>query len=434
VYSTLPILFRNDFMNSSSAAESVTGGARESLTDPHVMTQLLYNLGALHMCSETLDRRPILPLLTLVFLAQLPFCRAQAKAESPEVDCPAAFRTYSSGGTALLDLLLNPAAKAVVDRDLPGFLAKLPPMLTKPAPPTLADILTIRVMSSEFSPIPEEVLDKLDRDLALVPVTREAAVARCARYDHTPPVLPDKLDRPAILVFSKSNGFRDDPSVNAAKAALKTIAGREHWTIFFTDNAAVFNAPDLKRFDAVVWNNVSGDVLTLAQRRDFKSYLEAGAGFAGVHGSGGDFFYDWDWYADTLIGARFKAHPMAPQFQAAKLKIDESKNPIVRGLQPEWTMTDEWYSFKTSPRQNGAHVLVTLDESTYKPMAGKLDLRMGDHPIAWTQCIGSGRSFYTAIGHRPESYSEPNTNRLIEQGVAWAAGLGQNSCQAGQAR
>lgn len=235
-----------------------------------------------------------------------------------------------------------------------------------------------------------------------------------------------------MLVFSKSNGFRDDPSVNAAEAALKTMAAQKHWSEFSTDNAAVFNARDLARFDVVVWNNVSGDVLTVDQRKDFKAYLENGGGFAGLHGSGGDFFYDWDWYADTLIGARFKAHPMSPQFQAAKLKVDDSKNPIAGGLSPDWTMTDEWYSFKTNPRKNGADVLVTIDESTYQPMAGKMDLRMGDHPIAWTQCIGRGRSFYTAIGHRPETYTEPNANRLIEQGVASAAGLGKSACRAEQ--
>lgn len=385
------------------------------------------------MCSTILVRKQFLPLLALGLLVQAPFCWAQNTAGDTAFDCPAAFRPYSSG-TPLLDLMLNPAAKAVVDRDLPGFFAKLPPILTKPTPPTLADILTIRIMSSEFAPMPEQVLDKLDKDLSAVPVTRAAAVARCARYDHTPPVLPEKLDRPAILLFSKSNGFRDDPSVNAAKAALKTMAERKHWTLFFSDNAAVFNAGDLKRFDAVVWNNVSGDVLTLAQRKHFKNYMDGGGGFVGLHGSGGDFFYDWDWYADTLIGARFKSHPMGPQFQVAKLNIDDKTDPILRGVQPGWTMTDEWYSFKTNPRQNGAHVLVTLDESTYRPMAGKLDLRMGDHPIAWTKCIGKGRSFYTAIGHRPESYSEPNTNKLIENGVAWAAGTLDGSCHAEQTR
>ncbi len=61
-------------------------------------------------------------------------------------------------------------------------------------------------------------------------------------------------------------------------------------------------------------------------------------------------------------------------------------------------------------------------------MSGKLDLHMGDHPIAWTRCIGKGRSFYTAIGHRPESYTEPNTNKLIEQGIAWVLDAKKQAC------
>ena len=73
----------------------------------------------------------------------------------------------------------------------------------------------------------------------------------------------------------------------------------------FSSNGAVFNDTDLKRFKAVVWNNVSGDVLTNTQRAALKAYVEGGGGFAAFHGSGGDPFYDWDWYVDTLIGARF---------------------------------------------------------------------------------------------------------------------------------
>jgi type 1 glutamine amidotransferase len=369
---------------------------------------------------------------TFNLLALATLCSVAYAAVDQETNCPAAFRPYSTAGTPLLDLLLNPDTKAIVERDLPGFLTGLPKMLTGATPPTLADILTIRAMADEFMPIPAATLEKMDKDLALVPNTRESAVARCARYDHTPPTLPAKLAHPAILVFSKSNGFRDDPSVNAAQAALKAMGERNHWSMVFNDNAAVFNKADLKRFDAVVWNNVSGDVLTMAQRSDFKAYIEKGGGFAGFHGSGGDFYYDWDWYADSLIGTRFLSHPMSPQFQEAKLKVDDSHDPIVRDLKAEWTMTDEWYSFKTDPRKKGAHVLVTLDESTYSPMTGKKDIRMGDHPIAWTQCIGNGRSFYTAIGHRPEGYSEPNTNKLLEQGVAWAAGLGESHCRGGK--
>ena len=48
----------------------------------------------------------------------------------------------------------------------------------------------------------------------------------------------------------------------------------------------------------------------------------------------------------------------------------------------------------------------------------------GEHPIAWVRCLEAGRSFYSAIGHRPEVYEEPHHVALLEQGVVWAAGAG----------
>ena len=164
----------------------------------------------------------------------------------------------------------------------------------------------------------------------------------------------------------------------------------------------------------------------------FRSYIEHGGGFVGVHGSGGDPSYFWDWYVDTLIGARFIGHPMAPQFQQARVMVTDPASPIVRDLAPGWSMTDEWYSFTPNPRTKGAHVLLALDETTYSPRSGDKDLRMGkDHPIAWTRCIGDGRSFFSAIGHRPEGYSEPHYVRVLEAGIEWAAGDGSTRCRQG---
>ena len=68
-------------------------------------------------------------------------------------------------------------------------------------------------------------------------------------------------------------------------------------------------------------------------------------------------------------------------------------------------------------------MIATLDESSYKP-DGMMEqnLRMGsDHPIAWTRCLGKGRSFYSAIGHRPETYTEPNNAAMLEAAITWAA-------------
>ena len=355
-----------------------------------------------------------------------------AAAAATPADCPAARTPYSSD-SLLIDLLLDPRAKAALDAQ--GVLKTLPPVFSNTTPPTFAAIITPRwmltagMMRSGAGATGAETLAALDQSLAAIPITEEAAERRCARYDHAPPVLPKPDHHPAILVFEKITGFRDAPSVNAAHKAFADMAARRGWSIAFTENGAVFNRAQLKAYDAVVWNNISGDALTTPQEKAFKAYLASGGGFAGVHGSGGDFAYLWDWYPDALIGARFIGHPMNPQFQAAKVVVEGPKTGIVAKLPDSWTMTEEWYSFASSPRSKGVRVLARLDESTYNPGPR---LAMGDHPIAWMHCLGNGRAFYTAIGHRPQSYAEPNSVELLEQGVAWAAGLGDTRCEAGR--
>jgi type 1 glutamine amidotransferase len=59
---------------------------------------------------------------------------------------------------------------------------------------------------------------------------------------------------------------------------------------------------------------------------------------------------------------------------------------------------------------------------------------MGDHPIAWSRCIGNGRVFYSATGHRPEMYSNASNLILMENGISWAMGLERSQCRNGKER
>jgi type 1 glutamine amidotransferase len=347
------------------------------------------------------------------------------------VDCPSAFAPYSSK-TVLMDLLINPATRNVLEKDLPDLLTGLPDLVTRTTPPSFSAIFDIATVANfKQMPLSSATLATLDADLTAIPVTDTAAIARCARYDEGPSGLPATVRKPAMLVFSKVNGYRDVDAVNAGAAALRKIGAARGWMVVATENGAAMNDTDLSHFDVVVWNNVSGDVLTVPQREAFRRYVEHGGGFAAFHGSGGDSRYDWDWYADTLIGARFIGHPRSPHFQSATVIVEDPRNWVTRGLPLRWKLTEEWYSFKASPRLTGAHVLATLDESTYNTVNGDPAFRMGDHPIAWTSCVGDGRSFYTAIGHRPENYSDPRVTRLLERGIAWAAGEGATQCHDG---
>lgn len=351
-------------------------------------------------------------------------------AAAPLIDCPLRDAPYSTA-TPLIDILLNDRARAVADKALPGVGTRLPPKFAGTTPPSFASILTLREAAG-FLRLPKPDLAAVDRELAAIPVTRADKIARCARYDAVPPRFVVPQGRPRVLLFEKINGFRDGPSVDAAHVAFVAMAQRKGWALVTTQNGAAFSPAVLRQFDAVIWNNISGDVLTLGQRRAFRTWMENGGGFVGVHGSAGDPVYFWDWYVDGLLGARFAGHPMNPQFQTARVKLEDGAHPVARGLPAQWDVNDEWYSFKTNPRATGARIIATLDESTYKPEGMGGNLRMGDHPIAWSRCIAPdrsgarngnrGRMFYSAIGHLPERYADPAYVRMLEQAVDWAAG------------
>jgi uncharacterized protein len=361
----------------------------------------------------------------LLALAALSATPAMAK---PLVDCPLRDAPFSSA-SPLIDIMLSSEAKAAVESVQPGLLKGIPPFFASTTTPSFAAILSLREaagMGARFAPDPSKAvvpdMAKIEAALKTVPVTQADKVARCVRYDSVPPKLTFPAGKPRILLFEKINGFKDTPSVNAAHAAFTAMAQRKGWAVVTTENGAAFTPAILKQFDVVIWNNISGDVLTLSQREAFKAYMSKGGGFVGIHGSAGDPVYFWDWYVDTLIGARFLAHPMAPQFQDAKVNIDDAAHPIAKGLPASWVMNEEWYSFKNNPRATGSRIIATLDESTYKPDGmGGMNLRMGDHPIAWTRAIGKGRAFYSAIGHRPERYSDAVYVQMLEQGIEWAA-------------
>ncbi|MBW2269773.1 MAG: ThuA domain-containing protein [Deltaproteobacteria bacterium] len=254
------------------------------------------------------------------------------------------------------------------------------------------------------------------------------------RYDHELPELSVDLASPAMLVFSKTAGFRHEEAIPAGIAALREIADRRGWGFHATEQGAVHNPAQLARFDVVVWLNVSGDVIDEKQKRAFTSWLEQGGGWIGIHGSGGDFSYHWPWYVEHLLAAQFIGHPLKPQFQQATLLVEDREHPATRHLESTWVRTDEWYSFAESPRAKGVRVLLRLDESTYQPTFKlgliERELAMGDdHPIVWSHCVGAGRALYSALGHQASAYAEPRHRKLLEEAVAWGMGLHPGACE-----
>ena len=246
------------------------------------------------------------------------------------------------------------------------------------------------------------------------------------------PFLPGDLRDPAVLVFSKTNQFRHTESIERGSIVIRNIGIARGWDVFLTENGAVFNAEQLSRFKAAVFLNATGDMLSYPQERAFQDWLEAGGGWVGVHAAGDGSHTGWQWYMDNLLGVLFTAHIMGPQFQIASVITENPDHPVAAGLPAVWDHEEEWYSWAVSPRTKGFNVIASVDESSYTPVQKFLgqerDLRMGDHPIAWSNCIGEGRAIYTALGHKAESYDNPTVRQLLENAIAWALGESEGGC------
>ncbi|MEW2288868.1 ThuA domain-containing protein [Streptomyces sp. NPDC047841] len=220
-----------------------------------------------------------------------------------------------------------------------------------------------------------------------------------------------------VLVFSKTAGFRHD-SIPEGVAAVRQLGASGGFTVDATEDAGAFTRSTLRRYDAVVFLSTTGDVLDSAQQAAFEDYVHRGGGYVGVHAAA-DTEYDWAFYGG-LAGAYFQSHPA---IQPATVRVEDRAHPATSGLARTWNRTDEWYNYRSNPRDR-AHVLASLDESSYT--GGTMN---GDHPIAWCQEYQGGRAFYTGGGHTKESYADPEFRRHLLGGIRYAIGAAQADCR-----
>jgi type 1 glutamine amidotransferase len=219
-----------------------------------------------------------------------------------------------------------------------------------------------------------------------------------------------------VLVFSKTAGFRHS-SIPKSIKAIQMLGAVNNFMVTATEDATAFTESNLAQFQTVVFMSTTGDVLNDEQQAALEAYMRQGGGYVGVHAAA-DTEYDWPFYG-TLVGSWFASHPA---IQQGTIKIEDRSHPATAHLAMTWSRTDEWYNYRTNPR-NTVHVLMSLNESSY--VGGMMK---GDHPITWCQTIGKGRSFYTGLGHTEESYGDPNFTKMLLGAIRYTAKRDDANC------
>ncbi len=76
---------------------------------------------------------------------------------------------------------------------------------------------------------------------------------------------------------------------------------------------------------------------------------------------------NYAWW-DTLIGSLMPGHAATGSSPGlpGTVRIEDGVHPSTTHLPQRWERADEWYNFSTNVRGT-AHVLATMDETTYDP-------------------------------------------------------------------
>src|SRR5258708_31875830 len=80
----------------------------------------------------------------------------------------------------------------------------------------------------------------------------------------------------AVLVFSKTTGFRHD-SIPQGIAAIKALGADHGFAVDGTEDASRFTDAELARRKVAVFLNTTGDGLDDIQKGAFERYIRAGA-------------------------------------------------------------------------------------------------------------------------------------------------------------
>jgi glucose/arabinose dehydrogenase len=205
-------------------------------------------------------------------------------------------------------------------------------------------------------------------------------------------------------------------------------------------NPRIFTPENLAQYDAIFLFNAGGNtpqpLWNQSQRDAIQGFVNDGGGIAANHlatdmGAGQVSWGWWDGVGNSALGTTMPAHPAAPQ--TATAHVSDRNHPSTRDLPDTIQHSDEHYSFDRSVRGTH-HVLVTLDETSYDPLAqphgggNPPAVAMGnDHPISWCRLYDGGRIWATSMGHFANLYTaNGGDNYLIDHlvgGIQWVAGV-----------
>jgi uncharacterized protein len=233
----------------------------------------------------------------------------------------------------------------------------------------------------------------------------------------------DDTNRFHALVLAE-RGDQHEAFVVAALEWLKGTAARDHFTMDIVENPNQFTKAFLARYQVLIQLNYPPYRWSNEAKAAFQDYIEQGkGGWVGLHHATllGEFdgYPMWPWFSDFMGGIRFKSY--IAKRVAGTVVVEDAAHPCLKGVPARFVVQEEeWYTYDKDPRPH-VHVLAHVDESSYQPSS---DIKMGDHPVIWTNEKMKARNIYILMGHHPSLFANEAYKTLLRNAILWAGGNG----------
>jgi hypothetical protein len=228
------------------------------------------------------------------------------------------------------------------------------------------------------------------------------------------PQSPPPSPAARVLVVTHTAGFRHD-SIPAAEAALRSIGSDSG--LFQTEFCrtadevrARLTPAGLSSVDAVFFANTTGN-LGIPDIAAFLAWIAGGKAFLGAHSASDTYHESTEFLA--MLGGEFTTHGSIVE---AEVRVNDRSHPAVAHLGESFRITDEWYRFR--PAGTGLSVLLSFARNP--PDGVGTAGAAVDLPLAWQKPHGSGRVFYTALGHRSEVWDDARFRTHLREAIRWA--------------
>jgi uncharacterized protein len=176
-------------------------------------------------------------------------------------------------------------------------------------------------------------------------------------------------------------------------------------------------------FDAVLFYTNGETSLSAQQKQDLLDFIARdGKGFIGIHTASAT-AYGWPEYGD-MLGGVFDNHPWL--IADAKIIVERPSFPAMRRFRTGMIVRDEHYQMRAAPyARDKVDVLARIDPASVDLKAPMVHRADGDFPIAWIKTYGTGRVFYSGLGHTDAAWDDPRIRTMTLEAIKWAINGGE---------